>query len=243
MTIISGNYVRSKDALSISFTSGVDSISTDIHCSWSWRNELNGIVSWNFVNDADFQETAVLFRNGYYFGNSYWPVYLENSITSWATKLSPLVQKSQERNYAPLGIVDFGNGRRIVAFLFTLSPGQEWSILEGGFSRSFPPMNPVVYGTKFQKVGKFCIGYDERQVEDWDRQLSTNEKGYSPNPSEVETVEVRVSAYASYVQLFSDDLISDEPCSSVQKKVVTNRGSGDDIEDIIGNLVRIIRSI
>ncbi|MEM4090985.1 MAG: hypothetical protein QXQ46_09660, partial [Thermoplasmatales archaeon] len=124
MTIMSGNFVKSRESMGIAFTSGVDSISTDIYCSWSWYNELKGIVSWNFNNESNFQQTAALYRNGYYFGNAFWPVYLQTGLTSWASRLSPLLQKSPERNTAPMGILDFGKGNRIVAFLFTLAPGQ-----------------------------------------------------------------------------------------------------------------------
>ncbi|MEM0141557.1 MAG: hypothetical protein QXN66_05960 [Thermoplasmatales archaeon] len=240
---MSGNFVKSRESMGIAFTSGVDSISTDIYCSWSWYNELKGIVSWNFNNESNFQQTAALYRNGYYFGNAFWPVYLQTGLTSWASRLSPLLQKSPERNTAPMGILDFGKGNRIVAFLFTLAPGQEWSILEGGFTRAYPPMNPVVYGTKLEKTGRFCVGYDEKQVEDWDRQTSSFEKGYSPNPAEVDTVEVQISAYASYVQLFNGDLISEEPCGSITRSPAAKAGSGDDLEDIVGNILRIFRSI
>ncbi|MGC8645441.1 MAG: hypothetical protein ACP5UO_04135 [Thermoplasmata archaeon] len=240
MTITSGNFAKSRESMKISFTSGVDSISTDIACGWRWYNETRGVVTWNFRNDSSYPETAVLHRNGYYFGNAYWPVYLQNGLTSWADRLSPLPQKAIERNTAPVGILDFGSDRRMVAFLFTLAPGQEWSILEGGFSRSSPPMNAVVYGAKLEKTGRFCVGYDEKQVEDWDLQTGSSEKGYSPNPGEVETVEVEVSAYAPYVQLFSDT-ISEEPCSSVPKKVA--QGKGDDLEDIFRALLKRMGSI
>jgi len=241
MTIMSGNFVSSRESLKFSFTSGVDSISTDISCTWQWYNESRGIVSWNFRNDSNYQETSILYRNGYYFGNAFWPVYIQYGLTSWAERLSPLVQKSAERNTAPVGIVDFGNGKRLVAFLFTLAPGQEWSILEGGFTRSSPPMNAVVYGVKLEKRGKFCIGYDQSQVIDWDRQTSSSESGYSPNPAEIDTVEVQPSAYAEYVQLFPGDIISEEPCSSVISRAKST--SGDDLEDILKNILRRIGSI
>ncbi len=90
--------------------------------------------------------TYVLFRNGYYFGNAFWPVYLQNAEfrTQFASSIKPLHDEGIEENSAPLFVADF-NGRYIVVFLFSLNPEQKWSILEGGFSDKEMPSNYAVF--------------------------------------------------------------------------------------------------
>lgn len=244
MVIISGSRVSSPDSLEISTRKSVDSISTGVNVTWEWYNKSQGIVSWNFKNGLYFQETVVLYRNGYYFGEAFFPLYLENGITSWATQISPLTERGIERNTMPIGIIDFENGRRIIAFLFTFKPGQTWSVLEGGFTPKSPPTNGILYGTRFQKAGQFCIGYDRQQVVDYDRQTSPSLKGFNPNPSNIRTVEVSISSFARYVQLFPKDLILESTCpeNSTYIQEVTNQPAPGDIEEIIGNVVRKIRN-
>ncbi|MFG1445803.1 MAG: hypothetical protein AAE975_01340 [Thermoplasmatales archaeon] len=244
MVITSGSIPRVSGQFEMGLGSQVESISTSITATWSWYNKLMGIVSWNFKNNSAFQETAVLYRSGYFFGNAYFPIYLENGVSMWGTQLAPLTNRGIDRNTMPLGIVDFGQGNRIIAFLFTFDPGQSWSVLEGGFSARSPPSNGVLFGAMLEKTGSFCIGYDPKQVTDYDRQTSTSLKGYSPNPSYVKTVEVAISTFAQFVQLFPGDTISDRPCQNQNEVVVqeeSNVAPGD-IEEIVGNIVRVIRS-
>jgi len=244
MVIKSGSLVPSPEALEISVGNTVDSISTGVSAAWEWYKRSQGIVSWNFSNDSYFQETVVLYRNGYYFGNAFWPVYVESGLTSWATKISPLIDRGIERNTAPIGIVDFGDGKKIIAFIFTLSPGQEWSMLEGGFSPMSPPANAVLYGTTLEKSGQFCIGYDRKQVADYDSQTGDSLKGMSQNPSNVSTLEVSISTFARYVQLFAKDTVLESACPEnptyIQEAAGVN--APGDLEEIIGNVVRIIRN-
>ncbi len=244
MTIISGSLPPLSWTHERGFGSDVESISTSITANWSWYNKLLGIVSWNFKNNSMFQETAVLYRSGYYFGNAYFPIYVANGVTNWATQLTPLMNKGADRNSMPTGIVDFGDGKRIVAFLITLDPGQKWSVLEGGFNPASPPSNAVVYGVTLEKKGSFCIGYDPQQVTDYDKQTSSNLKGYSPNPGNVRTIEVSIVSFAQFVRLFSKDSISDGMCTTQSETIleVPEENSPGDIEEIIGNIINKIRS-
>ncbi len=245
MVITSGSIPKVSGQFAMGLGNQVESISTSITADWSWYNKLMGIVSWNLKNNSAFQETAVLYRSGYYFGNAYFPIYIGNGVSTWATQLAPLTNRGTDRNTMPLGIVDFGQGNRIIAFLFTLDPGQTWSVLEGGFTAKSPPSNGALFGAKFEKAGAFCIGYDPKQVTDYDMQTSSSLKGYSPNPSYIKTVEVAISTFAKFVQLFPGDTITDGRCSNQGEVVVQeerNVAPGD-IEEVIGNIARVIRSL
>jgi len=180
------------------------SASHNVSISWSWYNENQGIVSWNFANNSTEQKSVILFRSGYYFGNAYYPIYVANGMTSWATSLTPLEDNGIENNTMPIGIVDF-NGKKIVAFIFTLAPGQKWSVLEGGFSTIMPPTGQTVYEVTLNNVTDYCIGYDQTQVLDWDMQTQTTMQGFMPNPSTINTVEVEAPSDAPYVVLFPND--------------------------------------
>ncbi len=182
-----------------------------VEIGWNWYDEQTGTVSWNFRNNGNQTKTVILFRNSYYFGNAYWCIYVNNEMTYWAKDLSVLPGRSVIKNTMPIGIVDFRRSKRIIAFLFTLSAGQDWSALEGGFSSSSPPANPALFEVTFKKSADFCIGYDEVQVTDWNAQTGSTMSGYSPNPSTIRTVEVSAPAAASFYQLFNDT-IDDGKC-------------------------------
>ncbi|MEM3540010.1 MAG: hypothetical protein QXL66_03380 [Thermoplasmata archaeon] len=186
--------------------------SIDVTVNWSWYDENNGIVSWNFKNNSTEQKSVVLYRSGYYFGNAFFPIYVNNGMTSWATApLTPLVDNGVANNTMPIGIIDFGGGKRIIAFIFTFAPGQSWSVLEGGFSSALPPTNPMVFDVSLEKAGSFCIGYDPEQVIAWDTQTGTSMTGYSPNPNTFTTVEMSIPSDAQYISLFNDP-INDGQC-------------------------------
>ncbi|MEM4066739.1 MAG: hypothetical protein QXV17_07760, partial [Candidatus Micrarchaeaceae archaeon] len=128
--------------------------------------------------------------------------------------LTPLIDQGVENNTMPIGIIDFGGGNKIIAFIFTLAAGQKWSVLEGGFSSISPPSSVMVFDVTLEDNGSFCIGYDPQQVLDWDVQTGSTMQGYSPNPSNITTLEMTPPAGAQYVQLFPKDSITAAPCSA-----------------------------
>ncbi len=215
----------------------IASASKDVTVNWTWYNENQGIVSWNFTNNSNEQKTVILYRSGYYFGNAFWCVYVNNGMTSWATApLTPLIDQGIENNTMPIGIVDF-QGSPIIAFLFTLAPNQKWSVLEGGFSALMPPTNPIVYDVTLVKSGQFCIGYDPQQVIDWDIQTQTTMQGYQPNPSTITTVEVEAPSDAEYVALFNDPISSGQcppqpSCDQLLQNAI-DKGNIDDFIEAI----------
>ena len=118
----------------------------------------------------------------------------------------------------PLGVVSWkqpdGSDKRIIAFVFTLSPGQTWQMLEGGFSPAMPPADVNAYEVTQLSEDDYCIGYDKQQVSAWDRQTGSKLQGYSPNPSTFHSVQVLAPPESQFIQLFNDT-ISPGKCESV----------------------------
>lgn len=175
-----------------------------ITASWKWYSQSQGLVQWTFTNPTSVQGSVILMRSGYMFGNAFWPVYEANAEfgTSFASKVEPLVDNGVETNSPPLFVANFGN-RYIVCFLFTLAPGQTWSMLEGGFS-GIEPTGVTTYDVTDLAQHIVCIGYSPQQVTDWDEQTGEDFQGYSPNPNTFVTLVGNVSA--PYIQLFPDPI-------------------------------------
>lgn len=174
--------------------------------TWTWENQAQGTVKWTFSNTTKATSSVVLFRSGYYFGNAFWPVYIANSSfnTRFASAAEPLKDNGTSSNSPPLMVVQFHDGRYIVAFVFTLSAGQTWSMLEGGFVQGMVPENPATYAVSGLRQQEFCLQYDETQVTDWDQQTGTSLSGYSPNPSAFKTITGILPNSAGFVELFND---------------------------------------
>lgn len=178
--------------------------SENVNVSWAWYNVTQGTVKWSFKNYFTTTKSFLLFRNSYYFGNAFWPVYINNPQFNekFAVSVSPLPDKGTANNSAPLCIAEFKDGKKIVCFIFTLSPSQEWSMLEGGFSESFQPSGFSASIVSVKPSAEYCIEYDQTQVTDWDQQTGTTLTGYSPNPSVFKSV--TAVADTGYVTLFAD---------------------------------------
>lgn len=209
---------------------------TNVSVSWSWYNEKQGTVEWTFRNSDTKEHSVMLLRNGYYFAGAFWPVYYANSNGRGASaanprdnfgtnfldgraQISPLVDKGVTGNNPPLALITFGNSKPTdvskansqVLFVFTLSAGQTWSMLEGGFSPSMTPSNITLHELSPVSHGNFCIGYDQKRVADWDNQTSTSLKGYSPDPSSIDTW-LMEAVSAPFDELPYTDSYSDGKC-------------------------------
>ncbi|MEM0156833.1 MAG: hypothetical protein QXN26_02060 [Thermoplasmataceae archaeon] len=171
--------------------------------TWSWYDKSSGTIMWTFRNPSARVQSIILFRSGYYFGNAYWPIYLanQNFNVRWG-KNDPLVNLGSQQNSPPLGVVNF-NSRKLVCFIFTMNPGQDWSMLEGGFQGTEPESVKSV-PVSYEGTAEFCIAYDKNQVNDWDLQTGTGLKGYNPNPSTFSTA--YYGCRDEYYQLFNDTI-------------------------------------
>lgn len=188
--------------------------SPNLKVSWAWYNEERGIVAWTLQNISAQQTTGILFRNSYYFGNAYWPVYKNNPGFGviFAANLEPLRDKSVQNNSAPLGVISWkqadGPYKSIVAFVFTLFPSQTWQMLEAGFSHLRPPQNIRIFEvSRISEADSFTLAYDQEQVDAWNEQTGNSDKGFAPNPNVINTVQVLAPPEAPFEQLFKGDSI------------------------------------
>lgn len=195
-------------------------LSSNISVNWNWHDQQNGTIQWDFKNNGQETQSVILLRSGYYFGGAFWPVYVNNPQfgTIFAQQPVPLVNNGLDKNNPPLAVIRFPDGTLTVCFVFTLAPGQAWSMVEGGFSSQVVPNNVSVHLVTQSETMDMCIGYDQMQVYDWDRQTGSGMQGYSPNPRTFKTVLCDVSA--SDIRLFKDP-ISLSACS-----VSLNQNSG-----------------
>lgn len=179
---------------------------------WEWYDISKGLVEWTFSNPTDKTVSVMLFRNAYYFGNAFWPIYLNNKIFNTGfvdTHVpEPLTDLGVVKNSPPLAVMHFSDGTNIVAFVFTLAPGQTWSMLEGGFSPSMYPINAHLVPLTYNGTSSWSIEYDPAQVSDWDAQTGTTLQGYTPNPKQFDnTGSFNVDPSALPVSLFKDSII------------------------------------
>lgn len=197
-----------------------------VEAGWAWYERDRGVVAWGFRNLDSTQHSVVLLRNSYYFGDAYWPVYSANrsfrtQFLYGGTTPPALSERSVPQNAPPLGLVQFAGDlqRAIICFVFTLSPGQAWAMLEGGFSQLSPPSGLGVYNLTPLSGGDFCITYDTQAVRDWDEQTRTSLGGYAPNPSTFNTWLLRAEDIAPYRKLFPGDAVVMGKCAPEAKDV------------------------
>ncbi len=220
MSVVGGIVVRSvKRVDPVKLNPVETSESNDV--SWTWYDKSKGIVEWRLKNLTSSTKYFVLYRNGYYFGNAYFPIYLEYSKefnTGMLNSLQPLVNNSDAAlNYLPLGVVKLPNGKYIVAFVFAISANSEYDVLEGGFSEVMTPSDFVLYEVVPSAVSMpVCIGYSEEQVAAWDMQTHTLMTGYTPNPSTFNTFVFTLSDGPN-VSLFPDSIVV-EACANDNNK-------------------------
>ena len=154
-------------------------ITVSVSVSWEWYDENQGIVKWTFHNVGSSGASGLLFRVEYPFGNAFWPIYEDNPAfaTSFSTIASPLVDNGTENNSPPLAVFRNPDNSLFVAFIFTLQPDQEWSMLEGGFSGG---MTPDMYGSPMfvpaQKIGveSYIVQWDQSQCQGYNQQSGSN---------------------------------------------------------------------
>lgn len=191
-----------------------------VEAGWAWYERGSGVVAWGFRNLDRTQRTVILLRNSTFFGDAYWPVYSANR--SFRTQflyggIAPpaLSERSVPQNVPPLGLVQFGGDlqRTIVCFVFTLSPGQAWAMLEGGFSQLSPPSGLGVYNLTPLSGGDFCVTYDPQAVRDWNEQSRTRLDGYAPNPSTFNTWLFQAESIAPYQKVFPGDSVATGKCA------------------------------
>ena len=158
--------------------------------NWEWYDQSQGLVKWTFANTGNKQGSYVLMRGAaqgtqnstvieaaYVFGTAFNAIYLANPEdfgTHLMTEVSPLVDKGITANSPPMALVTDSSGNRMIAFIFTLGAGQEWSMLEGGFTAGYQPATPTLVPVKFDKVATYCWAWNSIQCEGYNEQSGTN---------------------------------------------------------------------
>lgn len=205
---------------------------TAMGISWQWYDESQGLIQWTFSNPTDQQQSVVLERNGYYFGNAFWPVYEANPgfATSFASAVTPLVDNGVTDNSPPLFVGEV-DGRYGIYFLFTLSPGQTWSMLEGGFSGTELPIGISLHSVTSLALKAMSIGYAEAQVTDWNQQSNESLSGYSPNPETFTALVGQIDG--TYITLFNDPISAGTSAGS-------SSYVGIEFKKILGDIERAI---
>ena len=158
----------------------------DLQVSWEWEDRDKGIVKWTFKNLGSAVGSGLLFRATYPFGNAFWPIYEENPEfdTHFATLQTALIDNGTENNSPPLAIFKNPDNSMFVAFVFTLSAGQEWSMLEAGFIDGLTPDydgTPYIVPAKKLSMGNYTIAWDAGQCSGYNQQTGDN-LPCPPNP-------------------------------------------------------------
>jgi len=178
---------------------------------WGWYDRRRGVVVWALKNSDSKERQVVLFRNSSYFGDGYWSVYYNNAsfhtpFLDGRGRAPPLTQNSLQSNSPPLGLVQFDGFSQVIAsFVFTLSSGQTWAMLEGGYGPSMEPSGVMLYDLSPVVSGEFCATYDTQAMSDWDDQTRTALGGYTPNPSTFNTWLFQAENTATFRKVFGRD--------------------------------------
>lgn len=201
-----------------------------VEVNYTWYDKLKGIIQWNFKNTGSTTRSFILLRGieennkvseVYAFGNAFYPLYYKNFHIYFATKPEPLVNISVKTNSAPLAIMKNSNSTLLVAFLYTLSAGSNFSVLEGGWS-GIQPGGIKIVDAEFSGTGNFEIKYDEKQCTLYNEESDTD----YPCPANPFTVRSAIMNIDSNIKpLFNDKIsrVQGENCrKEIQKYMESN---------------------
>ncbi len=208
---------------------GVASGSANVTVDWVWWNHNEGQVLWTFVNTSSQKCSVILFRDGYYFGGAFWPIYIKEGF-GLRTDLSALGDNLLGPYYmhAPLSVVHFAGQAYIVAFIFTLDPGEAWGTVESGFTgKGGQPTEPEdpLFVVEVEPEGaatSFCLQYDPQHVTDFAGTASnsgiSSSPAYQPNPNTFDFLPFKpvqpISAFEPFVALYPADVVQRGNCGS-----------------------------
>ncbi len=186
--------------------------------------DANGLVTWTLKNTGGTTGSWILQRGAslagqqfedYVFGQAFNVIYLYNGV-AFSTSLlvappTPLVDQGTLNNSPPMAIVDAPSGCSI-CFVFTLTPGQTWSMEEGGFSGGIVPSNPqlIPVSVKDPSVQTFCDSYQSEQCQGYNQQAGTNFP-CPPNPWQIQGILMSTTVD---IPILVPDSITTGPCAS-----------------------------
>ena len=153
-----------------------------VKVNYTWYDKSSGIVQWNFENMGSTTRSFILLRGIeenhkvaeiYAFGNAFYPLYYKNFNVDFITKPEALVNVSPKANNAPLAVIENSDSTLLVAFLYTLSGGSRYSVLEGGWKGMEPGGIKIVLA-KYAMTENFSINYDEKQCTLYNEESKTD---------------------------------------------------------------------
>jgi hypothetical protein len=182
---------------------------TEIQVSWEWYDQSQGVVKWTCKNMGNALVSGLLFRATYPFGNAFWPIYEDNAAfdTAFTLFAVPLTDNGVQNNSPPLAIFQNPDGTMFVAFVFTLSAGQEWSMLEGGFTNGMTPdydSEPVFVPAAKKDSGTYTIDWIPEQCQGYNMQAGTS----LPCPVNPLKVSSAVFSISTHVHPLFNDIIN-----------------------------------
>jgi hypothetical protein len=208
----------------------------DLQVSWEWYDKQEGIVQWNFRNAGNAPGSGLLFRATYPFGNAFWPIYVDNPEfdTHFSTLEIPLIDRGVENNSPPLAVFQNPDKFMFVAFVFTLSPGQEWSMLEAGFINGLTPDyegSPKIIPAVKSGISSYNITWSPDQCSGYNQQTGDN-LPCPPNPLKIQSAVYQTDE--NIAPIFND-LIEPENAKTCLEKIIQGIQM-DDIDEIIAGL-------
>lgn len=186
--------------------------------------DSNGNVVWTFKNTGTTTGSWILQRGAslggqqledYVFGQAFNVMYLYNAQafgTSFLTSSpTPLVDNGVNNNSPPMAVVKASTGTSI-CFIFTLSAGQEWSMIEGGFQNGVVPSNPILIPVTLssQTPQTFCYTWNPEQCQGYNQQAGTN-LPCPPNPWQIYSMVFTTSVS---IPILIQDTFTEGPCPS-----------------------------
>ena len=186
--------------------------------------DANGIVVWTLKNTGNQTGSWILQRGAslggqqfedYVFGQAFNVMYLYN-YNLFGTSLligtpSPLTDNGTSNNVPPMAVVDAPTGKSI-CFIFTLAPGQVWSMEEGGFTNGITPSNPQLIPVTEKQISSLthCDTYQPSQCQGYNQQVGTNYP-CPPNPWQIMSIEMLTDVA---IPILTQDTITEGSCSS-----------------------------
>ncbi len=156
---------------------------------YTWYDRSRGIVQWNFNNQSSTTKSFILIRGVlqnnkiseiYAFGNAFYPLYYQNFNVDFITHPESLKNVNVKTNSAPLAIIENLHSELLVAFLYTLSGGESYSVLEGGWI-GIEPGGISIAIARDKGIKNFKINYEKKQCTLYNEESNTD-YGCPPDP-------------------------------------------------------------
>jgi hypothetical protein len=209
-------------------------IENPIKVNYTWYDRPEGIIQWNFENTGSTERSFILLRGItennkvseiYAFGDAFYPLYYKNFNVDFVTKPEPLANISAKTNSAPLAVIENSDSTLLVAFLYTLSGGSKYSVLEGGW-KGIEPGGVKIVLAKYCGAKDFSIEYEKKQCTLYNEESQTD-YGCPDDPFKVKSALLTVNN--SIKPLFHDIIstVKDGNCSKMLENAMKTGNVND----------------